>query len=259
MGQYDFSYCISENFINNAVQLFIQGKRKDLGESIGRISYDYEDLGLAYYKGLKGDVWNKNAIDLTIEGSKHDIELLRNNRVIVKKILSKAIRSSVSGFLINNIYYLENESADITLPLEQGDTFEVLSRDIHDSLAKGEPILALDRLYTYTVRYIRNLCNKYEIDIEDDSHNLYPLHSLMGMLVKHYNSYGIIKSRFTEAALKSSISLFERFGEVRNQQSFAHDNTVLNNTEATYVVEIVSATLKLLSELEKDGNTTFFF
>ena len=30
---------------------------------------DYEDLGLAYYAGMKGDNWDKKALDFTVEGS----------------------------------------------------------------------------------------------------------------------------------------------------------------------------------------------
>lgn len=47
-----------------------------------------------------------------------------------------------------------------------------------------------------------------------------------------------------------SISTFEKYNHVRNQQSYAHDNEVLNNAEAMYVVSVVTATLTLLHEVE---------
>lgn len=47
-----------------------------------------------------------------------------------------------------------------------------------------------------------------------------------------------------------SISTFEKYNQVRNQQSYAHDNEVLNKAEAMYVVRVISATLALLYEVE---------
>ena len=47
-----------------------------------------------------------------------------------------------------------------------------------------------------------------------------------------------------------SISTFEKYNHVRNQQSYADDNEVLNNAEAMYVVSVVTATLTLLHEVE---------
>ncbi len=47
-----------------------------------------------------------------------------------------------------------------------------------------------------------------------------------------------------------SISTFEKYNAIRNNQSFAHDNTVLNKPEAQYVIEIVSATLRLIKSVE---------
>ena len=38
--------------------------------------------------------------------------------------------------------------------------------------------------------------------------------------------------------------------KIRNDQSYAHDNDVLNNIEAAYVVKIITATLTLVHEIE---------
>lgn len=47
-----------------------------------------------------------------------------------------------------------------------------------------------------------------------------------------------------------SISIFEKYNDIRNDKSYAHDNDVLNKAEATYVVTIVTATLTLVHKVE---------
>ena len=47
-----------------------------------------------------------------------------------------------------------------------------------------------------------------------------------------------------------SISTFEKYNVIRNQQSYAHDNKTLNKDEATYVVTVIAATLTLIQKIE---------
>lgn len=47
-----------------------------------------------------------------------------------------------------------------------------------------------------------------------------------------------------------SISTFEKYNTIRNSQSYAHDNDVLNKAEATYVVTVITATLALIYDVE---------
>ena len=60
----------------------------------------------------------------------------------------------------------------------------------------------------------------------------------------------MFQSDFAEQALKMSISTFEKYNSIRNTQSYAHDNAVLNKAEATYVVTVVTATLTLIHKVE---------
>lgn len=47
----------------------------------------------------------------------------------------------------------------------------------------------------------------------------------------------------TECILKSSISTLEAFNRVRNEQSFAHDNSILNYDESLLIFNHVKAEL----------------
>ena len=110
MGQYDFSYELPSDFSNRVLQFLKQSScNAQLAEAFRHCQYEHEDLGLAYYVGLKGDNWNKHALDFTFEGNDSDIVVLRNGKAILKDALTKGIRPSVSGFVIRNMYFLINE------------------------------------------------------------------------------------------------------------------------------------------------------
>ena len=126
---------------------------------------------------------------------------------------------------------------------------EKLKKDIRKSLADGEAVLALDRLHTFTIKKIRSYCLLHNIDILNDKNEGLPLHSLMGMLIKYYSSENQI-SEFSIQALKQSISIFEKFNDIRNNKSYAHDNNVLSNEESLYVVSCITNTLNFLNYLE---------
>ena len=50
--------------------------------------------------------------------------------------------------------------------------------------------------------------------------------------------------------LKSTISVLEAFNDVRNDQSFAHDNPLLNYREALLIFNDVAGLIQFLSAVE---------
>ncbi len=107
MGQYDFSYELPSDFTNRVIQLLCQTTcNSRLADAFQNCEFEYEDLGYAYYAGLKGDNWDKHALDFTFEGKNADIEILRNSQNELKSAMTKAIRPTVSGFLIRNLIFL---------------------------------------------------------------------------------------------------------------------------------------------------------
>ena len=70
-----------------------------------------------------------------------------------------------------------------------------------------------------------------------------PLHSLLGEYVKALHGAGRVESEMTLRILKSSISVFDAFNDVRNNQSLAHDNRVLNYEEALLTYNHVAASI----------------
>ncbi len=140
------------------------------------------------------------------------------------------------------------ENLDALEPNVDDEDFSKLSKSIKDSIEKNEPESALDRLHTFVVKYVRELCTKHEIDYEQN----HPLHTLFGSYVKHLVSENLIESDMTERILKSSISVLEAFNNVRNNQSFAHDNPILNYNESILIFNDVSNVIKFIESIEAE-------
>ena len=104
-------------------------------------------------------------------------------------------------------------------------------------------------VFTFEYKYLRKVCQKYNIPISDNE-KFYPLHDLVGKLVKYYEQNGKFETDFSKMAMKMSISLFDSYNAVRNNKSYAHDNKVLDNREAVYVVRMLSATLAFIESIE---------
>ena len=253
MGEFDFTYEIPSDFKQGLSRFIIKNGQSDIAQTIFKCDVRYNILGYAYYEGIKGNNWNKKAVNFTVVGDEHSISVLKSNNQVVRHWIQTYIKPETSGLLIKNIqYYVEDvtsDTIDIILPENEESEFKVLYSDISDALAKDEPVLVLDRLHTYSVKYLRKVCQKYNIPISDNE-KFYPLHDLVGKLVKYYEQNDKFETDFSRMAMKMSISLFDSYNDVRNNKSYAHDNRVLNNREAAYVVRMLSATLAFIESIE---------
>ena len=109
MGAFDFTYEIPDNFNKRVVQYLQQLGNANIAKAFRSCKYEFEKVDLAYYAGLKGDNWDKYALDFTFEGSNADISILQSADRILKSVIDKALKPSESGFLVRNIYYLDND------------------------------------------------------------------------------------------------------------------------------------------------------
>ena len=125
--------------------------------------------------------------------------------------------------------------------------FSILARAVRESIEKNEPEVGLDRLHTYSVKYFRALCQQHGIAIDRDK----PLHSLVGEYVKILKKKEYLDSDMSERILKSSISTLDSFNKVRNEQSLAHDNRILNYDEALLIYSHVASAIRFIEALER--------
>lgn len=139
------------------------------------------------------------------------------------------------------------DDADVFRPKDAERDFDIVARAVRDAIDRNEPEQGLDRLHTFVVKYVRGLCSAQGISTDRDK----PLHSLLGEYIKALRRAGLIESEMTERILKSSISLLEAFNRVRNEQSLAHDNPLLNYHESLLIYNSIASTIRFIQALEE--------
>lgn len=144
------------------------------------------------------------------------------------------------------------ESLDAIQPISDDRDFALLVKSIRESIRNNEPEGALDRLHTFVVKYIRQLCDKHGIVYDKNK----PLHSLFGEYVRYLRQNNLIESQMTERILKASVSILESFNDVRNNKSFAHDNPVLNYNESLLIFNNVASAIKFIQSIEGEKPNT---
>ena len=130
--------------------------------------------------------------------------------------------------------------------MTSGRDFEILANSVRDSIEKNRPEEGLDRLHTFVVKYIRVLCERNGIPTSREK----PLHSLFGEYLKFLKARGLIQSGMAERILKSTISVLEAFNTVRNEQSLAHDNPLLNYGESILIFNNVATAIRFIAAIE---------
>jgi hypothetical protein len=129
---------------------------------------------------------------------------------------------------------------------------DAVERAVRNSIEDNEPAAGLDRLHTFTTRFLRAACEKRGVAAPRDK----PLHSLLGEYLKALEAAGGVDSEMTKRILKTTISVMESFNDVRNNQSLAHDNELLNHNEALLIYNHVVNALRYIQELERLSGVT---
>ena len=148
------------------------------------------------------------------------------------------IAQRLQGNVVDDIGALKPNSDDVD--------FKKLAESIRESIEKNLPEVALDRLHTFVMKYIRELCKKHEIEYEDNE----ALHSIFGKYIKFLIANGHIETEMSKRILKTSISNLDSFNDVRNNKSFAHDNPILNYEESVLVFNNISSMVKFIQAVE---------
>ncbi len=128
---------------------------------------------------------------------------------------------------------------------EQDRSLVELVTDLQRTLERNKPEAALDRLHTYCMKYFAYLLSLRGIECTDKE----ALHARFGK----YRNCLLAETNLQEIsdlAMKSAISILEKFNDVRNSRSFAHDSVILDHQEARYVFEIVTAFLRFIRSYE---------
>lgn len=136
---------------------------------------------------------------------------------------------------------------DALYRFEKGRALDELVANLQRTLESNKPEAALDHLHTYCMKKFAYLLSLRGIGCTDKE----ALHARFGKyrrcLLKETNLQEI-----SDLAMKSAISVLEKFNDVRNNQSFAHDSVILDHHEARYVFDIVTALLRFIRSYEEE-------
>lgn len=150
MGEYDYSYNFPVDFENRVERILRQTSSSKVSDAFKACSCEYENVGLAYYAGLRGDNWNMQALDFTVEGPSCCIEVLESDRASVRRALSKGLKSRESGFLLRDLLLLPDASS--TYPPTNDERFHIDVESaravLTDIIAIGDQ-LCLNSLFSY--------------------------------------------------------------------------------------------------------------
>lgn len=138
MGEYDYSYNLPVDFENRVERILRQTSSSKVSDAFKACSYEYENVGLAYYAGLRGDNWNMQTLDLTVEGPSCCIKVLENDEASVRRALSKGLKSRESGFLLRGLLLLPDASS--TYPATNDERFHI---DVESARAVLADIIAI--------------------------------------------------------------------------------------------------------------------
>lgn len=223
------------DFTNRTFQEFIQ---ESVGKNINDAAYEYDSCSKANRLRRFWSVEPNHVVAKLIEDLVNLCREQGGEGPDLEKCMEVVERLRASAPVLD----VEALAADPDATKD----FELLVQELRTAIDNNQPEAALDRLHTYTVKAVRNFAQKRGIVVEKDK----PLHSLFGEYVKRLQIDGLVTSTMTERILKSAISLLDAFNGVRNDQSFAHDNPILDYDESLLIFNSVLSTMRFVRSIE---------
>lgn len=233
----DFSNRTFEEFIYDTLKVNIYSEKYfyDSGSKANRLrAFIREESNFKVGQLLSAllDYWHTKAI-----AKEYGFEFEKNES-IYKECLKVASRLKEETII---------EEIDAIKEVEDDRDFSLLAKSIKESIDKDEPEVALDRLHTYLMKFVRQLCAKHKIELKKDE----SLNAIYGKYIKFLVSNGLLESKMSENILKYSINILESFNDIRNNKSLAHDNKILNYDESVLIFNNVTNSLKFIESIEK--------
>ncbi|SFW87347.1 abortive infection family protein [Chitinophaga sancti] len=162
----------------------------------------------------------------------------RETNVAEAEEFDKVANRLLEGRVVDNIDAIQANNDD--------KDFHQLAKLIKESIEKNQPEAALDRLHTFMIKFLKELCRSHGVSFDKDD----TVNALFGKYMKAVKAKGWISSPMAEKIVQFSFQVIDAFNDIRNNKSFAHDNPVLNYDESVLIFSNVSATVKFLQSLE---------
>lgn len=136
--------------------------------------------------------------------------------------------------------------------IENNSTEETISKlidDINNSIEIGRPQFTLDRLHTLMGYYVKELCDEHGIEYENREDKL-------NQIFKRYSEFigNKLESDLSKTIIMQTGSIFDKFNSVRNNQSYAHPNPILNEAESLLIYKDVVNVFEFIRTIENLNN-----
>ncbi|MBL4854619.1 MAG: hypothetical protein JKY25_10320 [Robiginitomaculum sp.] len=139
----------------------------------------------------------------------------------------------------------DNDVTNALSDFSNDETVPLLRANIQRDLIDGNPQVAIDRIHTFSVKRLRHALSAQNKPYDNGT----PLHSLFGAYVQGVTECDNLKG-FMLDAMRGQYRVLEAMNTARNKFSFAHDNPLLDETEARYLTQSVLATLSYIDSIE---------
>lgn len=194
---------------------------------------------------LLREFWSKAGDSLVAKVNK---ELLDHWRTITTNKTQSDITLFNSCLEINDALMGSNGVQNIEALTEavKDDTLDMIVNEIKRNIADNNPHLSLDRLHTFMMNFGRNLCNKHGVNCDASE----TINAIYGKYNKWLNETNALQSRMPKKIIGNAVSLLEDFNHIRNNQSAAHDNPILNKHESLLVVESICSIVNFINKIE---------
>jgi Abortive infection C-terminus len=125
------------------------------------------------------------------------------------------------------------------------ETLDELVAAIQRDIGANRPVAALDRLHTYCMKKFGHLLDARSLAWDRSE----PLQSRVGKYARALAQERQLRD-VTSQIIKSAIGIFDKFNHVRNNQSLAHDNDLLDPAEARFIYDSITAFLRFVKTVE---------
>jgi hypothetical protein len=130
---------------------------------------------------------------------------------------------------------------------KRDETLDELITALQRDIGANRPVAALDRLHTYCMKKFAHLLDERGVPCERSE----PLHSRVGKYVKALSQERELRD-ITGQIVKNAIGVFDKFNYVRNNDSLAHDNELIDPAEARFIYDAITAFLRFVKAIEAE-------
>jgi len=125
------------------------------------------------------------------------------------------------------------------------ESIETLISSIQREINASKPQGALDRVHTLFVKYLRIKLKSANVETD----RMIPLHGIYGIYVKKLREQALIETEMSEKILRSLSPVLEKYSDIRNNRSLAHDNDLVSNSEAQFIINCIANAMSFIESI----------